>query len=661
MVTVALLIVSYCFVAAALLYVPRRWGERMPRWAWIVNDFVPLLLTFLGFLIASYAFQGLVKLELNKKGLGLLWAGVQLMVAIPALFWGRAGAVFGGAWLALWGVLILGDVWYFRFFGSLPSVLAIGSGGNIWAIRDSAMSVMKRADLVLLPVVGAGIGLAVFWRGKRVIPQWARGVSTVLLALCLWLGSQPVRKNVSDWMDSRHSWKVFSAGRSVGKLGLWATVFRDAARSAREIKQTKELTPERIAEVKKYHQKLRGKRGNHFGHAKGANVLIVQVEAMQQWALDAKVDGQKVMPFLSRLKKKSVYFDNIWDLTGGSPTSDCEYMVLNSQHPIPRGAVAFRRATNHFTTVPKIMKERGYVTFSGHAYERTMWNRSVLHPRYGFEQSDFKEEYGKKPKMGWGLSDGAFLERSVDRIKKLDQPWFSFLITLTSHHPYGYIPKKNKKIKVAPDFGDELGGYLHSMRYVDDTLRRLFKRLKKKGMAENTLVVIYGDHDSKLKFGGDVVKAALRDLNLDERTVHELSRREFSTKKIPLLFVPPKTKAFKRFKGEVVHEIGGQVDIGPTILDWMGEEVPVSFIGQVLAKKKKGKGRCLGCNEVGRHDGSAAGGQLIWQEATEVCSELKTGQKVDKKRCKPMRDRVAKELSISWDLTMHDLAQRVNK
>ena len=47
--------------------------------------------------------------------------------------------------------------------------------------------------------------------------------------------------------------------------------------------------------------------------------------------------------------------------------------------------------------------------------------------------------------QGWSLSDKAFFAQSLDEMKGIKQPFYSFLITLTSHHPY-YVPKDAAKL-----------------------------------------------------------------------------------------------------------------------------------------------------------------------------------------------------------------------
>jgi lipoteichoic acid synthase len=628
----------------------RRNRERIPEWAWVVLELVPVLATALACGLGARVVHTLINVRLRGETTLLVDSGAQLLAILPALFWGRARAVAAGVWLTMLGVLMLGDVWYYRFFGALPSILAFGSGGQIWEIRDSAVEVLRWKDTTLLVPIALGLVLATLWPSRKVLPHGHQALASGLLVWALWLGARPIVDNVQAWMGTRFSWKVFSAGALVRSQGLWGAHFRETARAGRDIMISDHLTPERSREVTRYHQTLDRRHSPHFGAAAGANVLLVQVEAMQQWVLNANVQGEPVMPFLSALAQRSVYYANVWDLTGEQPTADCEYMVLNSQHPLQRGAVAFRRASNDFVTIGTELGDAGYTTFSSHGYSKTMWNRSVLHPKYGFQSSAFADDLGKNPKLGWGLADTAFFERATPKLKEFASPWFGFLVTLTSHHPYTYIPREMQKLKLSK-LGASLEGYVHSMRYVDESLQTLFAQLERDGLLTNTLVVIYGDHDSKLKFGKPIQDAATRQLGLTPEIASTLGLRGFATKKIPVIFVPPRLD-----KPEVVTALGGQVDIGPTVLDWLGKEAPNSFIGRALFNDSASTA-CETCDVVARYDGTALNDDVLWEAAHNTCYERKTGKKTASKRCTRVKNLGEQELAMSWDVTLHNLAR----
>ena len=88
------------------------------------------------------------------------------------------------------------------------------------------------------------------------------------------------------------------------------------------------------------------------------------------------------------------------------------------------------------------------------------------------------------------MSDDSFFKQALD-ISRDKGKFFSFLITLSSHHPYDAFTDIDLK---TGDFEDtQLGNYLKSMNYVDMAIKNLFDDLREKNLLEDTIIVIYGD------------------------------------------------------------------------------------------------------------------------------------------------------------------------
>ena len=114
--------------------------------------------------------------------------------------------------------------------------------------------------------------------------------------------------------------------------------------------------------------------------------------------------------------------------------------------------------------------------------------------------------------QGWSLSDKAFFAQSLDEMKGIKQPFYSFLITLTSHHPY-YVPKDLCEAGYGAFEGSIFGNYLQSIHYVDEAFGQFVEQMKQQGLWDNTILLIYGDHDNSIKEKADYEKFLGRDLN----------------------------------------------------------------------------------------------------------------------------------------------------
>ena len=546
-------------------------------------------------------------------------------------------------------LIVFGDLIYLRYFGNILPVLAIGGGGQLWDVRDIIVKYTRGRDAWLLLVFAVSVALPFVWPrpSKADAPLALRSALDVLVICTCLAFLLPLPGLVQRWMDSDRSWRVLNGTDAVQDSGIVVAHIKEIARSIRDARQHGQLSAEEFEQVRAYHEaRAAGPTDDaDFGLARGTNLLILQVEAMQKWVIGAHDRGQELTPFLNRLRDRAWFFDQLYDETGDSSTSDCEYMVLNSQFPIPQGSVAFRRDENHFVTLLHSFKEAGYVTFAGHAYAAGMWNRAVLYPRYGFDQTAFRDELGDGPKLGWGIGDKLFFARVVPRIAQLKPPFVSLLITLTSHGPYQYVPVNERKLNLGAIEGSDFGGYLHSMRYNDEAIEQLFGQLRTSGLLANTTVVIYGDHDSRMKFAPRL--AAETDLSPD--TQRRLAIRDYTTKQIPLLVVlPERLHAAPR----VVHTLGGQVDIGATLAHLFGLAQPRSFIGQSLLPERVG--------HASRIDGSGVDGQHIYiAPGGGRCESFPDLQRVEPDACRELSLRTQEELNMSWNVTLLDLAAKL--
>ena len=76
---------------------------------------------------------------------------------------------------------------------------------------------------------------------------------------------------------------------------------------------------------------------------------------------------------------------------------------------------------------------------------------------------------------------------------ELSQPFYGFLITLSSHNPFG-LPEYLQEIELEPQDENIVGRYIQSVNYADRCLSEFFDELKEAGLYDNSLILIYGDH-----------------------------------------------------------------------------------------------------------------------------------------------------------------------
>jgi len=365
---------------------------------------------------------------------------------------------------------------------------------------------------------------------------------------------------------------------------------------------------------------------NRFkGIAKGKNLIIVQMEALQHFVINSKMNGREITPNLNKLVKESLYFDNIYVQVAGGNTSDAEFMTNTSLYPAKEGAAYFRFATNEYNTIPKELKKEGYNSYALHAYGPAFWNRTEMYKAIGFDTFISSNDYVMDEYIGWGgwaLSDDSFFRQSLEKID-VTKPFYSFFITLSGHHPYSYFEDK-QTFDVGKYDRTYFGNYIKAQNYADAALGRFIERLKEMGLYENSLIVIYGDHTGLPK---TQAKELLEFLGVDDNKVDWIKLQ-----KIPLLIHCPGVK------GETISTTGGQVDIFPMIANMMGFENYYA-LGKDLLNTEKGYAVL--------RNGSVLTDDYYYCSEDDTVYDLRSGEVLDKKDYEDEIQKYQKELQIS--------------
>lgn len=222
------------------------------------------------------------------------------------------------------------------------------------------------------------------------------------------------------------------------------------------------------------------------------HVLIILVENLTAKVMDFSYSGTPVTPYLNRLKKEGIWFENMY--AAADRTDKTVVSVLSGYPAQPRQAVVeFSDKIRKLPFLSSIFNDQGYSTqfyYGGDA------NFLSLKP-YLFasnfekilERSDFE---GTEGLSSLGAPDSVVYHKFLsDHRNHHSRAFFSTILTLSSHEPYG-IPGRGL-----------LGGstvqeqYYNSLHYADRSLESFLEEAKKQEWWENTLVIILGNHGHK--------------------------------------------------------------------------------------------------------------------------------------------------------------------
>ncbi|MEN2774663.1 LTA synthase family protein [Acetivibrio clariflavus] len=369
------------------------------------------------------------------------------------------------------------------------------------------------------------------------------------------------------------------------------------------------------------------------GIAEGKNLIIVQMEAMQQFVIGKTINGKEITPNLNRLIKESFYFDNIYYQVSGGNTSDAEFLANNSLYPLSEGSVYHRYSENTYHSLASILKDKGYTTYALHAFDKTFWNREEMYKALKFDTFFNSEDYIMDDFAGWSgnaLSDKSFFRQSLNMIDT-SKPFYSFFVTLSNHHPFNYF--ESFDFDVGEFEGEYIGNFIKGANYADSCIGEFIKDLKSRGLYDNSLLVFYGDHSAVPKIESEGLMKFLG-IEYNDCDWAKLQR-------VPLIIHLPGQQ-----KGEVISTTGGQIDIMPTIANLMGFDVPYA-LGKDLINTQK--------SYAVLRNGSIITDKYIYFNDTRELYDYKTGEPLDISLYENEMQSLINELNISDIIISNDL------
>ncbi len=477
------------------------------------------------------------------------------------------------------------DKTYFAYFQSLPSTHSLQS---MHQMLDVHSSIYMLLSLDTLTPILAGISLLFYSRkqkktlelsfaptsGTTPLRQYAALALLSFVTVTAFLpsnsqGSIQQGKDIPDWVN-RYSPTHYVAGH-----GIMVYHMNDILSSIGRNIFHHSLPDERKSSIDAYLSKqyeINLQPTPLFGIAKGRNVVFIQLESWAEFLVDLSVDKTAVTPFFSALKESGLYFENIYDVTLHGRTSDAEFAVMTGLLPDTRKPAQMSHMQSYFLALPEILKQAGYHTMTVHGLDGEIWNQKNAHKRYGIEDLYFSAAMQGKETLGLGISDKEIFNYALEKMDKAQTPYFNFIISLTSHHPFIDIPEAYKKnfshMKLEDGYG-LLPYYLRSVKYTDDVLADFFLNANQQANFANTLFVIYGDHDS-----GTLGT---------EKTVNNIDIFAPKNDKVPLLFyIPGEEEKMQQYRNVVQHQFGGLHDVPATLLHLLGITPPKGLMGTNL-------------------------------------------------------------------------------
>ncbi len=327
------------------------------------------------------------------------------------------------------------------------------------------------------------------------------------------------------------------------------------------------------------------------------NIVFLGIDSLRSDHMSGYGYHRLTTPHLDRFAQEGTLFENTF--SPFIPTTSAYASMLTGLDVFNTQVVALRHKGGlrpEVSTLAEILKGEGYNTtcvgFTGNPSSRG-FDTYLDYAGWG----SWNE--GRSPKAE-NLNEVAIPE--LERLAKKREPFFLFLRHMDPHAPYlppapyerifyhgNETDPKNESMKPVMEFKpfrDFFGSWMPpgitdkdyviaqydgAIAYMDAAIQRIFTALEAKGLAEDTLVIVNGDHGETLYE---------HDCYFDHHGLYDC------TLTVPLIIrYPGRVPAGKRITGYNQHK-----DLVPTILELAEIERPdINFDGRSLMQMVRGE------------------------------------------------------------------------
>ncbi|ANU11904.1 glycerol phosphate lipoteichoic acid synthase [Planococcus antarcticus DSM 14505] len=456
-------------------------------------------------------------------------------------------------------VLLYANVVYYRFFSDFITLPTLFQTQNFGDLGGSVATLIQPTDFLFFVDVVILAGLIVSKKYKKESANFKTKAVLPVITIALAISFFNLALAEADRPELLT--RGFDRNYIVKYLGMYNYALYDTVETAKSSSQRALADSDEVTEVLNYTKSNNASANEeYFGAAEGMNVVYLHLESFQTFLMDYELNGEEVTPFLNSLigDQDTLYFDNFFHQTAQGKTSDAEFMLENSLFGLPKGSAFITKGQNTYQAAPAILKDKGYTSAVFHGNNGTFWNRSEIYKSFGYDHFFDIESYtdlSEEDMAEYGVMDKPFFEQSAPLLESLPEPFYTKFITVSHHFPYN-IDQSLTTIGKGTTGDASVDNYFQTARYADEAIEQFFEQLESSGLADNTMVVMYGDH-----YGiSDNHNQAMEQVLSKEITPIENAKLQ----RVPLFIHIPGVE------GGTNHTYGGQIDLLPTVMHLLG-------------------------------------------------------------------------------------------
>ena len=449
---------------------------------------------------------------------------------------------------------------YFRGFqqyGTITTAVSIDT--SMFKFTNSALDLLRIEDIrfFVIPFVAYYLVLKLIRFNLIKKNIFNRILILILMLTMTYLQYKSLHKNLESSLSNPvKNTDIAVIYANIPNVNIFVDIFGLNGLLLREFDinvQSIELRPEFTIEQQisqMFEIKTTPQRNEFSGIFKGKNLLLIQAESLNNFAID-----EVLTPTLYRLKSNGIFIEGYNSPLLIGSTSDSEFMANTSLLPANNGKITSNEYYNNVfpNTLANSFNNAGYYSMATHNNYGVYYNREVMMPKLGY---DFYDSTRIKAE---DTVEDSYVIDYIKWIMYEREHYFSYWITYTSHQPYGKDTLNEQQLsyydlveKRFPNIEEDVKVYYAKVMDLDRGLQKLLIDYKNSKVLDNLVIMIYGDHFPKGIFENKE----------DYRELCEGRGIKFET-----CFKTPFIIWSNDEHAQVVEKVSSTLDISPTIYD----------------------------------------------------------------------------------------------
>ena len=239
-------------------------------------------------------------------------------------------------------------------------------------------------------------------------------------------------------------------------------------------------------------------KNDYTGMFKDKNLIVIMMESANDIFINPEY-----YPNFYNLYTEGWSWENNYSPRNSCATMNNEFSGMTSLYSIYNTCTASKyKANTYYESIFNLFNRQNYVTFSSHDYTEAYYPRSTIHKNMGSGEYYGVQKLGIKYSneyINWA-NDDEFMEavlKIIDKKTSNNEHFMTWLTTVSSHQPYSSSSIQGDKYYSMTDgtgYSSDVRRYMSKLKILDNGLGILLEGLRSRGILDDTVIVLYGDH-----------------------------------------------------------------------------------------------------------------------------------------------------------------------